>query len=84
MVSRFRREVPGERATRDGRKQEHCFRVLILFGEIVTPNEKPKVKGKIWNRASIVLDLGDRSTSCDRTIDREMTSEQALLSASQK
>ena len=79
MVGWFQRNVPDERAMCDRRKQESCFREFILFGETVMPSKKPNDKGKVCNCASIVLDLVDRSTSCERTVGREETSRTSVV-----
>ena len=79
VVGWFQRNVPDERATCDRRKQESCFREFILFGETVMPSKKPNDKGKVFNCASIVLDLVDRSTSCERTVGREETKRTSVV-----
>ena len=79
VIGRLPSNASDGRATCDRWEQEGCFKELILFGDMVTPSEKPEEKGKVWNRVSIVLALVDRSTSCDRTVCREETSRTSVV-----
>ena len=59
-----------------GRCQRNASGVLIPFGEMVMPSEKPNECGITWNHVSVVLGLKDRShgdakTDCDGTVCRK-------------